>query len=135
MRTLAWISCPSTLDRMRRWTDGLVAFIRRHCSTPCLTLPITFYQLPSFYAIIRGMARNNMKTHVAKSRAKIKTGLLINALHEHIMGKRDLSPTQVRSAEILLRKTVPDARDDGTPLQGVPNVVVQFGAPPETDDQ
>jgi hypothetical protein len=34
--------------------------------------------------------------------------MLINRLSDHVFGKVDLSPTQVRSAEILLRKTLAD---------------------------
>lgn len=34
--------------------------------------------------------------------------MLIRGLHDHFEGKRDLSPTQLKSAEILLRKSVPD---------------------------
>jgi hypothetical protein len=32
----------------------------------------------------------------------------MNRLQDHILGKVELSPTQIRAAEILLRKTLPD---------------------------
>jgi len=34
--------------------------------------------------------------------------MLVNRLVDHILGKVEMSPSQVRSAEILLRKTLPD---------------------------
>jgi hypothetical protein len=48
------------------------------------------------------------KTHQDDVRAKIQTSQLINRLTDHALGKVDLSPTQVRAIEILIRKTLPD---------------------------
>jgi hypothetical protein len=39
-------------------------------------------------------------------RAKIRTSVIISRLQRHIAGKLDMSPTQVRCAEILLNKTL-----------------------------
>ncbi len=44
----------------------------------------------------------------AKVRERIQTSMLINRLSDHVFGKVELSPTQVRSAEILLKKSMPD---------------------------
>jgi len=41
-------------------------------------------------------------------RAKIQASQLINRLDGHAMGKLELTATQVRAAEILLKKSVPD---------------------------
>jgi len=41
-------------------------------------------------------------------RAKIRAAYLIRRLQDHIKGKINLSPTQVRSIDILLRKIIPD---------------------------
>src|SRR5262245_25065454 len=41
-------------------------------------------------------------------RAKIRAAYLIRRLQDHVKGKINLTPTQVRSAEILLRKIIPD---------------------------
>ena len=41
-------------------------------------------------------------------RERIKTSMILNRLQDHTLGKCDLSNTQVRAAEILLRKTMPD---------------------------
>jgi|TARA_R110000868_G_scaffold258991_1_gene516735 hypothetical protein len=48
-------------------------------------------------------------------RERIQTSMLINRLSDHVVGKVELSPTQVRAAEILLRKTLADlSQIDGT---------------------
>jgi hypothetical protein len=41
-------------------------------------------------------------------RQRIKTSHIVSVLQRHIRGALELSPTQVRAAEILLRKTLPD---------------------------
>lgn len=46
-------------------------------------------------------------TQTDACRAKIKSTLLIGRLSAHAMGEIELSPTQVRSIEILLSKTLP----------------------------
>lgn len=53
-------------------------------------------------------ARVRKIRHDEETRAKIQTSQLINRLQSHVLGKVELSPTQVRSAEILLKKTIPD---------------------------
>ena len=47
-------------------------------------------------------------SHASKTRERIQSSMLINALSDHALGKNDMSATQVRAAEILLRKSVPD---------------------------
>lgn len=41
-------------------------------------------------------------------RERIRTGMLINRLQNHVAGKLDMSKTQIQAAGILLRKTLPD---------------------------
>jgi hypothetical protein len=41
-------------------------------------------------------------------RERIKTSHLVRGLYRHFKGLQELSPTQLRAAEILLRKTLPD---------------------------
>lgn len=53
-------------------------------------------------------ARTNRVVQNQKIREKIQAGMLIKGLHDHFEGKRELSATQLKSAEILLRKSVPD---------------------------
>jgi hypothetical protein len=63
------------------------------------------------------------KTHQEDVRTKIQTSQLINRLSNHGLGKVDLSPTQVQSINILLRKTLPDLQavqhtgEGGGPIQ------------------
>jgi hypothetical protein len=44
----------------------------------------------------------------ADHRVKIKNSNILNALIEHVEGKRDMSPTQVAAGLGLLRKVLPD---------------------------
>jgi len=46
--------------------------------------------------------------HDARTRAKIQTSQILNRLYDHFQGKVELTPAQVKSAEILLKKTLPD---------------------------
>jgi hypothetical protein len=54
------------------------------------------------------MAERMRKTHQDDVRAKIKTSQLVNRLTDHALGTVELSPTQVRAIEILIKKTLPD---------------------------
>ena len=54
------------------------------------------------------MAARLRKTHQDDVRSKIKTSQLVNRLTEHALGLVDLSATQVRAIEVLIRKTLPD---------------------------
>lgn len=46
--------------------------------------------------------------HQDDVRAKIQTSQLVNRLTDHALGDTELSQTQVRAIEILIRKTLPD---------------------------
>ena len=54
------------------------------------------------------MAERLRKLHQDDVRAKIQTSQLINRLTDHALGTVELSQTQVRAIEILIRKTLPD---------------------------
>lgn len=43
-----------------------------------------------------------------KVRERIRTGLLVKRLMLHAVGKLDITPSQMKATEILLRKTLPD---------------------------
>lgn len=53
-------------------------------------------------------ARTRKIRHDDETRAKIQTSQLVNRLTAHALGETDLTQTQVRAIEILLRKTLPD---------------------------
>ena len=53
-------------------------------------------------------ARTRKIWHDETIRQKIKVGLLVKRLQDHTHGIVEMSQTQVRAAEILLRKAIPD---------------------------
>ena len=46
--------------------------------------------------------------HTDIVRERIRISMIVNRLHKHIAGELELSPTQIRAAEILLKKKLPD---------------------------
>lgn len=56
-------------------------------------------------------ARKRAIRHDDNTRAKIQAAQLINRLAAHANGEVELSNTQVRAIEVLLRKTLPDLSD------------------------
>lgn len=48
------------------------------------------------------------KMHQDDVRSKIQTTQLINRLQNHALGKLALEPSQIKSIEVLIRKTLPD---------------------------
>lgn len=45
---------------------------------------------------------------LAEMRARIQATLLLKKMQDHALGVSEMSPTQIRAAEILLKKTMPD---------------------------
>jgi hypothetical protein len=62
---------------------------------------------------------------------KIQASNICTRLQKHVEGKIEMTPTQVRAAEILLRKTVPDlARTEVTGADGGPQkIIYEWGEP------
>ena len=54
------------------------------------------------------MAARKQLWHPDEVRAKIQASQLINRLHSHAFGEVELTPAQVRSIEVLLKKAIPD---------------------------
>jgi hypothetical protein len=52
--------------------------------------------------------KRGMPFHPDEVRAKIRATELVNRLHSHIFDKLELSLSQVRAIDILLKKCVPD---------------------------
>ena len=48
------------------------------------------------------------RLHQEDVRAKIQTSQLINRLESHALGEVELSATQIKAIEVLIRKTLPD---------------------------
>ena len=53
-------------------------------------------------------ARKNKVKLTEAWREKIRTSMLINRLQNHVVGRLEMSATQLRAAEILLKKCLPD---------------------------
>ena len=53
----------------------------------------------------RGTGR---KQYSEEARNKIKSTMILNKLMEHVLEGKEMKSTQIKAAEILLRKTVPD---------------------------
>jgi len=45
-----------------------------------------------------------------RARERIQSGKIIQKLEKHILGEKKMSSTQVRAADILLKKCLPDLR-------------------------
>ena len=71
------------------------------------------------------MAARIRKHHQDEVRARIQTSQLVNRLTDHALGEVELSATQIRAIEILLKKSIPDlssievSGDEENPLQVV----------------
>lgn len=71
------------------------------------------------------MAARIRKHHQDEVRARIQTSQLVNRLTDHALGDTELSATQIRAIEILLKKSIPDlsaievSGDEENPLQMV----------------
>lgn len=67
-------------------------------------------------------------SHDARTRQKIQTSQLINRLANHAFGKNKMTSSQIKAAEILLRKSLPDLSavsltgEDGGPIQAETSV-------------
>lgn len=54
------------------------------------------------------MPARHRLNHNESCREKIRTSQLLNRLQDHAFGRIDLNPCQIKSIEILLKKTLPD---------------------------
>jgi hypothetical protein len=76
------------------------------------------------------MAERLRKMHQDDVRAKIKTSQLINRLEDHALNGLELSATQIKAIEVLIRKTLPDlssvemSGEDGGPIETVQKIVL-----------
>ena len=79
------------------------------------------------------MAARKKLFQTEATREKIRVSALINRLHDHIDGKNELTTTQVRAIEVLLRKSLPDLSDVRMDVNTTP-VMFQFNIDKDTDD-
>jgi len=72
------------------------------------------------------MAARLTKRQAEGAKDAIKTGMLIKRLQDHVLDKEEMTQTQLRAAEILLGKTLPNLKatehtgEGGGPIQFKP---------------
>jgi hypothetical protein len=54
--------------------------------------------------------RKPSEFHSEVTRERIRAGVIIDRFQKHFMGELDLTPTQIRVGEVLLRKVIPLSR-------------------------
>lgn len=79
-------------------------------------------------------ARIRKIKHDENTRLKIQAAQLINRLTAHANGEVDMSATQVRSIEILLRKILPDLSDVKMDVDSAPITFNLNMTAPEEED-
>lgn len=77
-------------------------------------------------------ARVNKIRHDDETRAKIQTSQLINRLHAHVFEDVDVSATQMKAIELLLRKTLPDLSAVQVGGEGENGEIVLTWLPPQS---
>ena len=69
-------------------------------------------------------ARKRKLTLSDEWKEKIRVGMLVGRLYGHVTGEVDMSNSQIKAADILLKKLVPDlARTEVTGKDGGPVVI------------
>ena len=67
--------------------------------------------------------------HQDDVRRKIQSSQLINRLNDHAHGRVDLTTTQVKACEILLKKSIPDlSQVQGSGDEGEHEVVISWAS-------
>ena len=68
------------------------------------------------------------ETKLDEMRRRIRVTLLLKKLEDHALGESEMSATQIRAAETVLRKAMPDLStvaltgEDGGPVQSVQRI-------------
>lgn len=76
------------------------------------------------------MAARIRKTKLTDEwKARIQAGVILDRLVKHVNGEIEMSSSQIKAADILLKKTVPDlARTEVTGMDGAPQeMVIRWG--------
>jgi hypothetical protein len=78
-------------------------------------------------------ARKNRVTLSSEWRERIRSGVILQRLEKAALGELEVSPTSLKAAEIVLRKTLPDlARTEVTGENGDPQkteTTLRWGKP------
>ena len=70
------------------------------------------------------MATRFSLEHDKRTRDKIKVSQIVNALNNHVAGKNKMSSTQIRAAEILLNKCLPNLQSTEVHQDNIDNMPV-----------
>jgi hypothetical protein len=74
-------------------------------------------------------ARKNKVTLTDAWKTKIQVSVIGLRLYDHLQGKCEMTPTQIKAADILLRKLVPDLnRVEGAGEEGAHEVVFRWAS-------
>lgn len=69
-------------------------------------------------------ARKRKITLSDEWKSKIQAGMILDRLVKHVNGEIDMSASQIKAADILLKKTIPDlGRTEVTGADGGPQVM------------
>ena len=75
------------------------------------------------------MAARNRKGLSENTRARIQTTMIVKRLEDHILGKVEMTSSQVSAASILIKKTLPDLQsvqvEKQTPNNSIENKTVE----------
>jgi hypothetical protein len=107
-----WVSSKvATLPTSLSW-QGWQRGCGHHDQAPLTPNPqgIPMTMPPRGTAVSVRRKRKPSEFHSEITREKIRATLLVERLRAHALGEIDLSPTQIRVAEILLRKVIPGFR-------------------------
>jgi len=78
------------------------------------------------------MAARTVKIrHDEETRAKIKVSQLLNRLQDHVFGVAEMTQTQIRAAEICLKKAIPDL----TYTESKSDITYHYAEVPKTADE
>jgi hypothetical protein len=69
------------------------------------------------------MATRKNLTQLPRTRQKIRASMLMNRLVDHVLGKCTMTPSQVRAAQLVLRKTLPDLKPIKVEYEAAPGYV------------
>jgi hypothetical protein len=56
------------------------------------------------------MAARKRRRLALKTRERIRTSMLINRLPDQVFGRCEMTPSQIKAASAVLRKTLPDLK-------------------------
>jgi hypothetical protein len=69
------------------------------------------------------MAAKKNLLHLPRTREKIRASMLVNRSMNHVLGKCDMMPSQVRAARLVPRKILPDLKSIKVEYEGTRSYV------------